>query len=465
VADITVQVSSAGLTDYGYQQYGYGSFGGDQSPRFSINTPEAYNEIGWGGKQWNFNLWGDLLNNTIIPTGNSLTLSVGNETAEGIVNEGWGRKTYGSNIWNGYGTVIPSNLSLATSVESVTIDNEINTGWGALTWGTKAWGIRGDVLLSGNQASFSIDSNQDPWGQETWSSYNTRWGGTGSVDIGIFNEAPITQAEELNSTTGSVSITIATEVFLSENPLNALTISEGTVDPAPDVMPSGVTLATSLGTVQAYNEQGWGRDDWGTEAWGAEGEWAFVDVTGQSLSIGSSVTQTWGEDTWGSSNTEWGGVSITDVDVSVNVPVSSQFNPGWGSTIEWGQQLWGQATVDISMTADEGTVDPAPDTDITGVQLNTTVNAISITADANIIASGQQLTLTLGDETSEAVTIASPAGIQLTTTMGVPTAGLSVEASPTGVTMTTSTGIIGSNAWELVDPGTSPTWTVVDKAA
>jgi hypothetical protein len=230
-------------------------------------------------------------------------------------------------------------------------------------------------------------------------------------------------------------------------------------------MPSGVTLATSLGTIQAYNEQGWGRDDWGTEVWGAEGIWAFVDVTGNSLSVDSGIRETWGQDEWGASTTEWGGISITDVDISVNANVTTEFTPGWGAEVAWGAQSWGQATVDMSMSMSEGTVDPAPDTDITGVQLNTTVNAVSITADANETVTGQEISIAQGDAELDAVTFASVSGLELTSVMGVPTAGLSVLVEVTGVTSTTSTGIIGLNAWELVDSGTSPTWTVVDKAA
>jgi hypothetical protein len=48
-------------------------------------------------------------------------------------------------------------------------------------------------------------------------------------------------------------------------------------------MLTGIGLTASSGTVDAYNEQGWGRDAWGTEVWGAEGIWTFVDVTGQQL--------------------------------------------------------------------------------------------------------------------------------------------------------------------------------------
>tara|TARA_R110000772_G_scaffold50543_1_gene116226 strand:+ start:50 stop:1450 length:1401 start_codon:yes stop_codon:yes gene_type:complete len=466
MADITVQVSSAGLTAYGSQSWGSFSYGGNNQPSVTVQAgTQAYPEQGWGGKQWGANLWGDLINNEVIATGNSLTFSIGTESVEGQINTGWGRVTYGSAVWNGYGNVIPSNVSLATSVQSVTINGEINSGWGGEAWGENAWGIFGDVLASGNQLSITTESNQDAWGADTWSAYNTRWGGVGSVNIGIFNEIPITQAQELNTTVNSVEISIATEIFLSENPLNTLSISEGTVDPAPDVMPSGVSLATSLGTIQAYNEQGWGRDDWGTEVWGAEGEWVYVDVTGQSLSADSGIRETWGQDEWGATTTEWGGVSITEVDISVNVLLNTEFTPGWGSEIAWGQQSWGQATVDMSMTSDEGTVDPAPDTDITGVQINTTVNSILITADSNLTLTGQELSTTLGDEEAIPNTQVDITGIEMSISVENATAGLSVEVLPTGVTTTTSSGTIGLNAWELVDSGTAPTWTVVDKAA
>ena len=362
MADITVQVSSAGLTAYGSSSWGSFSYGGNQQP--------------------------------------SVTVQSGTEAFP-------------------------------------------NQGWGSDSWGVENWGESGNVVsLTGLQLT-SNSGEKETWGQNAWNVSSTEWGGPFITQVAIGQQI-VETGEEVNSTVASVSITTATEVFLNENPLDALTISEGTVDPAPDVMPSGVQLSASLGNAVAYNEQGWGRDDWGTEVWGAEGIWSFVDVTGVSSSTS---------------------IGDEDVDISVDVELSSQSSPGWGSSIGWGDQSWGQATVDMGMAMSEGTVDPAPDTDITGVQLNTTTNAVSIQANANLTVTGQQLTITLGDENSEAVTIASPTGIELTTTMGVPTAGLSVLVEVTGVTSTTSTGIIGLNAWELVDSGTSPTWTVVDKAA
>jgi hypothetical protein len=383
MADITVQVSSAGLTAYGSSSWGSFSYGGNQQP--------------------------------------SVTVQSGTEAFP-------------------------------------------NTGWGSDSWGVENWGESGNVVsLTGLQLT-SNSGEKETWGQNAWNASSTEWGGPFITQVAIGQQI-VETGEEVNSTVASVSITTATEVFLNENPLDALTISEGTVDPAPDVMPSGVQLSASLGNVVAQNEQGWGRDDWGVEVWGAEGIWAEATVSGNSLSIDSGIRETWGQDEWGASTTEWGGISITDVDISVNANVTSEFTPGWGAEVAWGAQSWGQATVDMSMSMSEGTVDPAPDTDITGVQLNTTTNAVSIQANADLTVTGQQLSITLGDENSEAVTIASPTGIELTTTMGVPTAGLSVLVEVTGVTSTFSTGIIGLNAWELVDSGTSPTWTVVDKAA
>jgi len=466
LATTLAEVSSAGLTAFGASSWGSLSYGGDNQPSVTVQAgTQAYPEQGWGGKQWGANLWGDLSNNEVILTGNSLTFSIGAESVEGEINTGWGRATYGSAIWNGYGNVILSNVSLATSVQSVTINGEINSGWGGEAWGENGWGIFGDVLTSGNQLTASTESAQDAWGSDVWSAYNTRWGGVGSVNIAINQEVNVTGLNTLNTTVNDVTEKVTVEVFLRENPLATLTSAVGTADPAPDTMPVGVQAATSLGTVQAYNEQGWGRDKWGTEVWGAEGEWVSVDVTGQSLSADSGIRETWGQDEWGATTTEWGGVSITEVDISVNVLLNTEFTPGWGSEIAWGQQSWGQATVDMSMTSDEGTVDPAPDTDITGEQINTTVNSILITADSNLTLTGQELSTTLGDAEAIPITQVDITGIEMSISVENATAGLSVEVLPTGVTTTTSSGTIGLNAWELVDPGTAPTWTVVDKAA
>lgn len=357
--------------------------------------------------------------------------------------DSWGALSWNVNSWGNQDEVFifPTGVTATSSVASV--DAFPNQGWGSDSWGVENWGESGNqVILTGLDLTIGFGA-KEAWNEKTWGDTDTEWGGPFVPTVRIGQQIEET-GEEINSTVASVSITTATEIFLSENPLDALDMQQGQVGDRTDVFPTGQELSVSLGTAIGQNEQGWGRDDWGAEVWGAEGIWQYVDVTGVSSSVST------GDE---------------DVDISVDVELSSQSNPGWGAMVGWGDQSWGQATVDMGMAMSEGTVDPAPDTDITGVQLNTTTNAVSIQANADLTVTGQQLSITLGDENSEAVTIASPTGIELTTTMGVPTAGLSVLVEVTGVTSTTSTGIIGLNAWELVDPGTSPTWTVVDKAA
>jgi hypothetical protein len=48
MADITVQVSSAGLTAYGASDWGSQTYGGDQSTSTTLGSADAFNNEGWG---------------------------------------------------------------------------------------------------------------------------------------------------------------------------------------------------------------------------------------------------------------------------------------------------------------------------------------------------------------------------------------------------------------------------------
>lgn len=356
-----------------------------------------------------------------------------------ITQETWGAQAWNVNSWGNQDEVFasPSAVTLTTSLGTVEAFPE--QGWGSDTWGFENWGESAiDVTLTGLDLTIGFGA-KEAWGTSTWNASTTEWGGPFIPGVAIGQQVPET-GEQLASTTGSVSVTAAVEIFLSENPLSALNISEGSLADRTDVFPTGQQLSANLGTAVGQNEQGWGRDAWGDEVWGAEGDWGFVDVTGvsSSISLGNEST-----------------------DVSVTVELSAQSSPGWGAVIGWGEQSWGSATANMGMSMSEGTVDPAPDTDITGNQLNSTTGTIAITAHANLTLTGQQVSISLGNEDATPNTIASPTGIRLQSTMGVPTAGLSVLVTPTGVTSSSSTGIIGVNTWALVDPGVAPTWKLV----
>ena len=52
MADITVEVSSPGLTAYGAGTWSALSFGGDSPTNVSIGSVDAFITEGWGAYQW-----------------------------------------------------------------------------------------------------------------------------------------------------------------------------------------------------------------------------------------------------------------------------------------------------------------------------------------------------------------------------------------------------------------------------
>jgi len=166
------------------------------------------------------------------------------------------------------------------------------------------------------------------------------------------------------------------------------------------------------------------------------------------------------------------GVTIARFDIGpyfagevVTVQVTTASAQPWGE-LTWGDGQWGQSVgTDISQGGEEVAV-PSIEVDVIGQELSSNTGNETITADANVTLTGFALDIQLGDEDAFTNVRVSVTGNDIgTIVIGDYLAGISAEAQPSGVTGTTSTGIIGVNAWELVDPGTSPTWSVVDKAA
>jgi hypothetical protein len=439
---------------WGSLAWGEGNFG-EQS---NITVPVT--GIGGNPIAWNSGAFGSA---SFGGQSNSIPLSLSEETVTGEINSGWGRLTWGENPWGIYGTTLTSGQQLNLSTGNLDAVGEINEGWGRLTWGENAWGAAGDVLLQGLSLSVSTEGNQDAFGQLEWSAYNTRWGGVGSVDIAISQEINVS-GQQLNVSQGEESATGTTVAYINNTNLG-LGVAKGTTDPAPDVMLTGIGLTANLGIVDSYNEQGWGRDDWGTEVWGAQGIWSFVDVTGESLGVNSGVQETWGQDEWGATTTEWGGTSITDVDISVNVELSTEYNPGWGA-VAFGEQTWGIATEDMALAMPQpGAVDPEPDVSLTGNQVNIGLGEETIVGTANVFLTGFGLTLSQGNAELDAVTFAQTSGQELEVSLNNAVAGASAEVFPTGNELTITSGSINVQSWQIVDTGTNVNWNIIDTAA
>tara|TARA_R100001509_G_scaffold156228_1_gene119332 strand:+ start:601 stop:2061 length:1461 start_codon:yes stop_codon:yes gene_type:complete len=357
-----------------------------------------------------------------------------------ITQETWGALAWNFNSWGNQDEVFisPTAVTLATSLGTAEAFPE--QGWGSDTWGFENWGESSiDAVLTGLDLTIGFGA-KEAWGTSTWNASTTEWGGPFVPGVAIGQQVPET-GQQLGTNVGTVSTKTATEIFQTGL---AITSTVGSVADRTDVFPTSQLLTASLGTAEGQNEQGWGRDAWGTEVWGAEGDWITCTPTGvtSSISLGNEST-----------------------DISVNVLLTPLSVPGWGQSIGWGQQKWNQASVDMGMSTSSGTVDPAPDTALTGVQATISLGVEVVSADANLTLSGIALSMALGNEDAVPNTQVDLTGIAMSTTLQGVVAGTSALVSPTGVTSTFTQGIIGLNAWELVDSGATPTWTVVDKAA
>ena len=132
---------------------------------------------------------------------------------------------------------------------------------------------------------------------------------------------------------------------------------------AVDISLTGISATSSVGSIAAFSEQGWGSDSWGYENWGESGFTVTVSGVSATASVGELVAyseQGWGRDFWGEE--PWGEsfdptVIITapsGLTSSVGTPtISTEINVGWGSAT-WGTETWGQSGILIELTAPAG---------------------------------------------------------------------------------------------------------------
>ena len=197
----------------------------------------------WGSLEWSVGNFGEQSNATVALTGIGLNVSQGTETIKATVDFGWSNNAWGEVSWNT--NEIDANapvtgIDLTSALGDESVAGEINEGWGRVDWGTFAWGIAGSVLTTGQQLDLSLDSvtttadaNTTPTGLQL----NFADLGTVTFDIGATVE-PTGQQLELN-------------------------LGEESIEANADVTLTGIELTSAVGTVEAYNEIGWGRDGWG----------------------------------------------------------------------------------------------------------------------------------------------------------------------------------------------------------
>jgi hypothetical protein len=425
----------------------------------------------------------------------------------------WGTNLWGSNAWNSdVNLTAPSGVESTTSVTSVTVDATIQIGWGGLAWGEGEWGdlanpnidVSGSAVTS-NTGSVIISANADVTidttitgpadigmnsatdsviagtsvlveltGEESTSTVGNAFGGE-IVTVEVTSPSKDAWGEEAYGN-GSWGLGDGTSVQTGEPVLigtaniavttNELIISEGNVDPSPDVSLVGVgmTITTGVGTVTAGADVNTTGSEISTDLGNviltgtADIQVSGVEITGQTGQLEYEVIYSLsGAEATSTTGDAFGGEVV-------EVQVTTASATPWGETA-WGDGFWGVGLgTDISIGADV-VLTPSIEVNVTGVQLNWTIGTETITADANLTLSGVSAEIFQGDEKAFTDYTAQVTGQQLSSSVNNVLAGISQLVTPTGVTATISTGIMGINAWAVVEPNASTTWSVVDKAA
>jgi len=368
----------------------------------------------------------------------------GNKTVN-VVNPNdtlWGRDSYGNFYWGGGG-------NLDASIGETTVTAEVNEGWSSYTWGEQGWGTAGDVLAQGQQLSSNVGSltvdaevnigwGSDTWGFETW---------------GISGQNADVTGIELSGNLGT--LTVSAEANTGELTGEEATITQGDAEAFASFVaePTGLPMTMTL----QYQE-------------------AVVNVTGQELTANDGTA---------------------DLDANTIVEVSATSASTWNGSYAWGSGAYGNEQITtLAMETNEGTVDPAPDANITGIEMTATLDDVVTQGNANTgiitdIAWGEQTwgqstwgngvyfdatgyaqaaTINLGTAVLDANTIAEVSGQEMTmqeNSVDEVTGNANVLVSGNALTM--ATGSLRTLIWNQVNTGTAPVvppgWQEVDTAA
>jgi hypothetical protein len=412
VADITVEVSSPGLTAYGAGTWSSLSFGGDTATNVSIGSVDAFNSEGWGRLTWGSLVWGEDTESAIV----SVT-TPGTPTT-------WGQSTYGNYSWNqitgaqietgeelieaGASVILSTNL-LNAVVSSVSAQaNFISAVTGVQLNSTV------NSVFAGENVIVEVTTPGAPttWGQGSFGQYAWNQITGSSADLG---EETITAEENIS-------------LILSTNVVN-------------------ISIASLAGTISGTT---WGFQTWGSNAFAQTDNFITAD---SNLTLNTNLL-----------NTTLGFTS-ENVNANTIVELSAPGNLPWGAT-SWGNGSWGNiGGMEVSQGAEEEGV-PSVEVFVSTNLLTLTLTSIAqITADANITANTNLLTTSLGNEDAVPNTIVSVSTNLLNASVGAASGEVLSTVSPTGVNMTTSTGRVFIAAWAVVDIGVTNTWSVVDIAA
>ena len=384
----------------------------------------------WGLYNYGLGLWGEQQDDFVSLQGFQLNTSVGNEDAFTDItvqlNSNLLNLTLSSpDVFIGV-LIVPNSFLINSTINSVfggeSIIVEVTapgspTTWGEYAWNQQAWGqVLGTQSEIGDELAF-IDVNVQLNTNLLTVTLNPNY----EILIGILEDPT---GVLITSTVNSV---FAGELIITNVTGITINSTSGTLVINAD---ANVTPNTNLLNITIGDES----------------------ITGDAnLTLSTNLL-----------NAVVGNVDqIIDVTVEVTTPGSPSV---WGE-YTWGQQAWGQIVgLEVEQGGEEVVV-PSIEVDVIGVQLNTAIGSLSITADANLTLNTNLLTTSLGDEDATPNTIVTLSTNLLNVSVGNASGQALVDVAVTGVTMTPSTGRLFVSGWAVINIGVTNTWTVVDIAA
>jgi hypothetical protein len=200
---------------------------------------------------WGQNYWGENSDVDVLLTGLELNTILNSVSISAEINSGWGRLTWGQNDWGGEGlsiSVAITGQELTTSLNSVSLDltSVVSLTGQLLTVEEGIVDPNPDVILEGQLLTISLDSVNitasgltDLTGQLLSSSL-----GTVAVDLNT-----LVDVTGLSLTVPVPGDVVVGALVVVELIGNGITVTEGEVDPGPDVVLDGQEINLSLNSV------------------------------------------------------------------------------------------------------------------------------------------------------------------------------------------------------------------------
>jgi hypothetical protein len=249
VADITVEVSSPGLTAYGAGTWSSLSFGGDTATNVSIGSVDAFNTEGWGAYQWGYLVWGQSFEDATVQV-----TTPGTPTT-------WGQNSYGNYSW---GQIVGTQseigeesifneqnaiASLSTNLLTLTITSLTITGDSNLSLNTNLLNIEEGFAQENVNANTIVEVSAPgnlPWGAAYWGSGS--WGNIGGMFISQGAEEEVVPSIDVFVSTNLLTLTLTSiaqitgDANITAN-TNLLTVGLGNEDAVPNTI---VSVSTNL---------------------------------------------------------------------------------------------------------------------------------------------------------------------------------------------------------------------------